>query len=139
MTTRETVINVDLGTLDQICFVAMPFTSLFKAQYERVIRLAIEATGLRCIRGDEIYSKPRIMDDVWKSIRSARLVVAELTGKNPNVFYEVGLAHAIGEPVISLTRNEDDVPFDLSQNFRFGTPTRTWYSLSSPECTDLTP
>ena len=91
----------------------MPFASLFKTQYERVIRPAIEEYGLRCVRGDEIYSKPRIMDDIWKSIRAARLVVAELTGKNPNVLYEVGLAQAIGKPVIILTRNEDDVPFDL--------------------------
>src|SRR5690349_6562245 len=60
-----------------------------------------------------IYSKPRIMDDIWKSIRAARLVVAELTGKNPNVFYEVGLAQAIGKPVVILTRDEADVPFDL--------------------------
>src|SRR5207237_4931202 len=69
--------------------------------------------GLKCVRGDEIYSKPNIMSDIWKELRKARLVVAELTGKNANVFYEIGLAHAIGKPIILLTRNEDDVPFDL--------------------------
>jgi hypothetical protein len=113
MNDMPAVVGIDLGLLEHYCFVIMPFSPLFKTHYERVIRPAIEESGLRCIRGDEIYSKPRIMDDIWKSIRSARLVVAELTGKNPNVFYEVGLAQAIGKPVIILTRNEDDVPFDL--------------------------
>ncbi len=53
------------------------------------------------------------MSDIWKSIREARFILAELTGRNPNVFYEIGLAHAIGKPIILLTRNQEDVPFDL--------------------------
>jgi nucleoside 2-deoxyribosyltransferase len=106
-------ISIELGELDQSCFIVMPFNAIFSTQYERVIRPAVEESGLRCIRGDEIYSKPRIMDDIWKSIRASRFVIAELTGKNPNVFYEVGLAQAVGKPVIIITRDENDVPFDL--------------------------
>jgi hypothetical protein len=53
------------------------------------------------------------VQDIWLSIRKARLVVAELSGRNPNVMYEIGLAHAIGKPIVFLTRNENDVPFDL--------------------------
>ena len=53
------------------------------------------------------------MADIWKSLRCARIVVAELTDRNPNVLYEVGLAHSLGKPVIIITRNQDDVPFDL--------------------------
>jgi hypothetical protein len=111
--TNKAKITVDLGVLEQSCFVIMPFNPLFKLQYDRVIRPSIDESGLRCVRGDEIYSKPRIVDDIWKSLRASRLVIAELTGKNPNVFYEVGLAQAIGKPVIILTRDENDVPFDL--------------------------
>lgn len=106
-------ISIDLGELQNSCFVVMPFSPLFSTQYERVIRPAVEAAGLICIRGDEIYTKPRIMDDIWQSLRSSRVIIAELTGKNPNVMYEIGLAHALGKVVIILTRNEDDVPFDL--------------------------
>jgi len=91
----------------------MPFSPLFQNEYEKVIRPAVEATGLLCIRGDEIYGNQRIMNDIWHSIRSSRLIIAELTGKNPNVLYEIGLAHAIGKPIIIITRNSDDVPFDL--------------------------
>jgi len=91
----------------------MPFHSLFDAEYERVIRPAIEAVGLTCERGDEIYSPSPIIQNVWGRIRRARVVVAELSGRNPNVMYEVGLAHAIGKPILLLTRNEEDVPVDL--------------------------
>ena len=104
---------VQLGDVQNRCFVAMPFLPLFERQYERVIRPAVETAGLVCVRGDEVYTKPLIVQDVWASIRRSRLVVAELSGRNPNVMYEVGLAHAIGKPIVLLTRNEDDVPFDL--------------------------
>src|SRR4029453_6861595 len=71
------------------------------------------AVGLECVRGDEIYSEQSIVQDIWKSVRRARVIVAELSGRNPNVMYEVGLAHALGKPIILLTRNQEDVPFDL--------------------------
>ncbi len=51
----------------------MPFHALFEAEYERVIRPAIEEAGLRCVRGDEIYTQQAIIDDIWQSIRQARL------------------------------------------------------------------
>jgi nucleoside 2-deoxyribosyltransferase len=109
----ENNVVIEIGEIENICFVVMPFDSLFQIQYERVIKPAIEELGLKCIRGDEIYSKPQIMADIWKSIRKSRLVIAEMTDRNANVFYEMGLAHAIGKPIILLTRNEEDVPFDL--------------------------
>jgi len=109
----ENTVSIDLGERENTCFVVMPFASLFQLQYKNVIRPAVEATGLKCKRGDEIYSKADIVADIWKSLREAQLVVAELTGRNPNVLYEIGLAHAIGKPIIFLTRNKDDVPFDL--------------------------
>lgn len=120
MEKQKNSVVVEIGEIENICFVVMPFDALFQTQYERVIRPAVEEMGLRCIRGDEIYSKPQIMSDIWKSIRKSRLIIAELTTRNANVFYEVGLAHAIGKPIILLTRNEDDVPFDLkSLRYRF--------------------
>ncbi|MES2133137.1 MAG: hypothetical protein V4506_12395 [Bacteroidota bacterium] len=106
-------IEIELGEVKNSCFVVMPFSSLFQSEYENIILPAFNELNIECIRGDEIYSKQRIMDDVWQSIRNCRLVLAELTGRNPNVLYEVGLAHAIGKPVIIITRNGEDVPFDL--------------------------
>ncbi len=106
-------IEIDLGILMNSCFVIMPFSPTCQTEYERIIRPAVEAVGLAYMRADEIYSRPQITADIWKSLRSARVVIAELTGRNTNVFYEVGLAHALGKPAIIITRNEDDVPFDL--------------------------
>lgn len=106
-------ITIELGEIDNSCFVAMPFGSLFQIEYEKIIFPALEELNIKCVRGDEIYSKQRIVDDIWHSLKKCRFVLAELTGKNPNVLYEVGLAHAIGKPVIIITRNSDDVPFDL--------------------------
>jgi hypothetical protein len=106
-------IIVDLEHVTNTCFVVMPFHSLFETEYERVIRPAIEEAGLECVRGDEIYTEQAIVQDIWKSIRQSRVVVAELSGRNPNVMYEIGLAHAIGKPIVLITRNQEDVPFDL--------------------------
>ena len=56
------------------------------------------------------------MEDIWKRICGARVVIADCTGRSPNVFYEIGLAHAIGAPVILITQRKADVPFDLRHN-----------------------
>lgn len=109
----ENQVIINLESINNTCFVVMPFHSLFESEYERVIRPAIEEVGLECVRGDEIYTEQAILQDIWKSIRQARVIVAELSGRNPNVMYETGLAHAIGKPVIMLTRDQQDVPFDL--------------------------
>ena len=54
-----------------------------------------------------------ITRDIWEKINRARFLIADLTGQNPNVFYEVGLAHALGKDVVLLTQTMTDVPFDL--------------------------
>ena len=106
-------VQVQLGEVVTSCFVIMPFLPSYQTLYDKVIRPAVEETGMICIRADEVFTKSQITHEIWKQIRSCRLVLAELTGKNPNVLYELGLAHAIGKPSIIITRNQDDVPFDL--------------------------
>jgi hypothetical protein len=58
------------------------------------------------------------MSEIWSAICKARLVIADCTGRNPNVFYEIGVAHTMGIPVILLTQRMEDVPFDL-RHIRF--------------------
>jgi len=130
-------VNIDLGPVKNSCFVVMPFHNLYEIEYEKVIKPAIEESGLECIRGDEIYAEQEIIHDIWKSLKECRLVVAELSGRNPNVLYEIGLAHAIGKPIILITRNQEDVPFDLKA-LRY-----IYYDTNNPEWgqtlkTDLT-
>jgi len=101
-------------TLDtQLCFVLMPFDDEFQPLYEDHIRPAIERAGLRCERADEILGASVITWDIWERVNRSRLLVAELTHRNANVFYELGLAHAISKDVVLLTQSMDFVPFDL--------------------------
>jgi hypothetical protein len=54
------------------------------------------------------------MSDIWAAICAARIVIADCTGRNPNVFYEIGIAHAVGKPVVLITQDVNDIPFDIS-------------------------
>ena len=54
------------------------------------------------------------VDEIWALIIRSRFIVADCTGRNPNVFYEIGIAHTIGKPVIAITQSTTDVPFDLT-------------------------
>ena len=95
-------------------FVAMPFGGSHSTEvYEDAIRPAIEACGLKCKRADEIFDTDVIIESIENDIRSCLLVVADLTGRNPNVFYEIGCARSLDKEVVLLTQKSDDVPFDL--------------------------
>lgn len=95
------------------CFVIMPFGGYFDGYYENIYKPAIESAGLICRRADELYRPSAITNDIWALTKSAKLVLADLSGRNPNVFYELGLAHAIAKPAIMVTHSLDDVPSDL--------------------------
>jgi hypothetical protein len=97
----------------KLAFVLMPFKENLRPIYKDHIRPVVESEGLFCLRADEIAGTGLITWDVWEKINRARFLIADLTGKNPNVFYEVGLAHALGKDVILLTQDLKDVPFDL--------------------------
>ncbi len=96
-----------------LCFVLMPFAEEFQALYTDHIKPAVQRAGLKCMRADDIFSARPIVQDIWEYICKARLIIAELTGRNPNVFYEVGMSHTLDKDVIMITRSMDDVPFDL--------------------------
>jgi hypothetical protein len=96
------------------CFVMMPFAEPIGGYYKSIYETAITKAGLRPIRADDdIFATGKIIDQVWAGITAARVLVAELTGRNPNVFYELGLAHALSKPVVLVSSNQNDVPFDL--------------------------
>lgn len=97
--------------------VMMPFDAGF-APVHAALRGAVEGRGLRCQRADDIWREDAIMNDIASLIWRARVVIADLTGRNPNVFYEVGLAHTIGRDVIITAQAVEDVPFDL-RHLRF--------------------
>jgi len=101
---------------DDYCFVLMPFGEDLDLQkvYRNHVKPVVETRcSLRCERADDIYDIAGVMQSVWDGINRARVVVAELTGRNPNVFYELGVAHTLGKPVVMLSQSIDDVPSDL--------------------------
>lgn len=75
---------------------------------------AVEECGFRVYRADDIFGHKEVIRDIWLAIGRARLIIADVTGRNPNVFYELGMAHAIGKDVIILTRRREDIPFDVT-------------------------
>ena len=97
-----------------LCFVLMPFADQFFTNYEEAIRPALEAAGLRGVHAGEVFGTREIMEDIWESLCVARVVVADVTGRNPNVFYELGIAHRLGKECVVITQNSKDVPFDIT-------------------------
>ena len=95
------------------CFVLMPFGGWYDTYYKDVYCGAIKAAGFEPFRADDLFHSGSVMEQIWEQICDSKVLLAEVTGKNANVFYELGLAHSRGQPVVILTGNLDDVPFDL--------------------------
>jgi len=95
------------------CFVLMPFGGWLDDYYETIYTPAIQTTGLEPHRADDLFRPSTIVNDIWAYTKRAKLLLADLSGKNPNVFYELGLAHALAKPVILVAESMDEIPFDL--------------------------
>lgn len=95
------------------CFVLMPFTANFDDIYKFGIRGACDDVGVYCERVDEQIYQGSILERIFNQIARADVIVVDMTERNPNVFYEVGYAHALGKRTILLTQEASDIPFDL--------------------------
>ena len=94
-------------------FVLMPFSDELKPIYYDHIKKVAKELNLSVARADDFFSHSSVMQEIFSAIKQATILIADCTHKNPNVFYEIGLAHALGRPVILITQDEGDVPFDL--------------------------
>lgn len=95
-------------------FMLMPFEQpdLQEVYKDHIVKVA-HACRLTIKRGDDFFTQQSIMQDIWGAINAAKLIIADCTGRNPNVFYELGIAHTLGKKTIVITREENDIPFDL--------------------------
>lgn len=100
-------------TAKPFVFVLMPFNPAFDDIYRYGIKKACEEQSCYCERVDEQMFDGTILDRIYSQIYRADVVIADMTGRNPNVFYETGYAHAMNKRVILLTQNDNDIPFDL--------------------------
>lgn len=95
-------------------FVVMQFGSPFDELYGEVIANACSEAGLDVIRADEMYGPGLIIADITREIVGAKLIIAEITPPNPNVFFELGFAHAWSKPTVLLAKKGTSLPFDVA-------------------------
>lgn len=99
------------------CFVLMPFAEKYRKVYDQVYKPACAENDLRCWRVDEITGPGSITRDIVEGIIDADIIIADLTTQNPNVFYELGIAHAMGNKTLTTCQRIEEVPFDIA-NYR---------------------
>jgi hypothetical protein len=88
----------------------------FEMRFDKVletIKAACSSLDLDCKRADDIWNNSIIVQDIFELICCSSIVIVDFSGKNPNVFYEVGIAHTLGKHVIPITQHMEDIPFDL--------------------------
>ncbi len=95
------------------CFVAMPYGPRWFPKVRGAIQQVAKAKKCEFDIANDIAKPGGIMLQIWNSIRLAHVIVADLTGLNANVLYEVGIAHALGKEVILITQNKKKLPFDV--------------------------
>ncbi len=99
---------------DKSVFCLMPFHKKFNKIYE-TLQLTCSKNGYDCYRSDTPFIPGKVLQQIIKMMFDAQLIVAVLDGKNPNVFYEIGIAHSIGKTVILIANMSivNEIPFDL--------------------------
>lgn len=108
--------NIAIDPQKPSVFCVMKFERDFDDLYQDVIKPQCELLGLRPIRADECYTSSAIIHDILREIANALIIITDVTMDNPNVFYELGYAHALQKPTILLAdvNKRDRLPFDIS-------------------------
>lgn len=109
-----------VATRERTCFLISPIgeegshaRKHADAVFKYIVRPAMEECGIRAVRGDHLDEPGAISKQMFQRILNDDLCVAVLTGQNPNVYYELGVAHASRRPVIILLSKDEDLPFDV--------------------------
>ena len=102
----------DLLIESRLIFVLTPFHDRFAEDYA-VIKKSCQDAGFVCVRGDEEYFKGDIFPEMLKYIVKARLVIANINGRNPNVYYELGIAQALDKPVLLISGDPNGLSIDI--------------------------
>ena len=110
-------------TEKSFAFVVMPFAAPFAAVYQRIVKPAVEHCGIECVRADE-ESQGHIHSQMLERIYQSAVVVADITGLNANVFYELGVAHSSGYKTVVICDRDglDKIPFDIAPYRVFSYP-----------------
>ena len=109
----------------------MPFDATLDSVYA-TIRELCDALDLTCLRADDTFDHSEVVQDVFSLIYRSSVVICDFSGTNPNVYYEAGIAHTLGRPVVPLTQAEEHVTFDL-RHHRFIRYLNNTEGLESPQ------
>ena len=110
------IFQIPNGSIDfNLISVMMPFGPQLSPVYES-IKEASKKAGFECKRADDIWDNSTVIQDVFSLIFQSYIVVCDFTAKNPNVFYEAGIAHTLGKHVVPITQTAGDIPFDLQHH-----------------------
>ena len=96
-----------------LCFVIMSLSPESDSIYKMAIKPTVEALGMKCVRIDDVYEGQPIVTTILSTLQKAELVIVDITQKDPNVFYELGFAHATKDNVIIISKAPEYLPFDL--------------------------
>jgi hypothetical protein len=130
-----------VSTQPPSAFIVMQFTGPFNELYEDVIKPVCAELGVEAYRASDIYRPGVIIQDITQGLAESHVVIADITPPNPNVFYELGYAHALQKPVIMLAdREAAALPFDISgyRAIFYGNTIRGKGSLEADLCQHLT-
>lgn len=107
----------NISIKDKTVFCLMPFHKNFQKTYD-TIELACKKAQYDCYRSDIPYNPGNVLRQIVQLLLTSQLIIAVLDGKNPNVFYEIGIAHSIGKTVILIANmnKKDEIPFDLQSD-----------------------
>lgn len=111
--------GIDINGIEiqgDLAFILTPFHDDFNCTYEAVYKTCRDMK-LRPMRGDEEYIANDILKHIINQVVKSRLVIAILDGRNPNVFYELGIVHSLNKPTILLANVNTTVPFDLQNQY----------------------
>jgi len=97
-----------------VVFVAMPFDEELDDHYTLGIATVVHELGCLCTRMDEQAYAGHVVEEIKRRIGESRLVIADITGNNPNVYLEIGYAWGIGKPVVLIRRRTSDPAFDVA-------------------------
>ncbi len=100
----------------KLVFVLTPFNKEFNSAFESIKKVCSKV-NLKCLRGDEEYIKSDIFTHILKSLTKANIIIANIDGRNSNVFYELGLAHALNKNTIIVSKATKNIPVDVKSKF----------------------
>ena len=95
------------------CYAVMPYSKPWSTSVKQTIKKAAESAGYSCEITGDLPTPGEIVGQIWQGLRDADAVIVDITDDNPNVYYELGLAHALGKEVIIIGQNVGDLPFDI--------------------------